>query len=244
MRRIYQNFLDGKSRLETERELDAEGIRTLNGCRFQDSTIKFILTNITYTGNILFQKEYISDPIDGKRKKNHGELPQYFVSNTHEAIIDKATFDYVQQEMARRKALGPRANKAINFSCFSGVIKCGCHGCNFMHSKRKNRAKNPTYNESHIAYWNCGTTRKKGGHCTTKDIPERKLKEFCAEALGLEAFDEAVFTERVQEITISGERHVLMTFRDGTTKEFDWVSTGHKECWTPEARERKSQYMR
>ena len=223
--------------------MDAEGIRTLNGCRFQDSTIKCILTNITYTGNLLFQKEYISDPIDGKRKKNHGELPQYFVANTHEAIIDKATFDYVQQEMARRKALGPRANKSLNLSCFSGIIKCGYHGCNFMRSKRKNLAKNPTYNESHIAYWNCGLTRKKGGRCTTKDIPERKLKEFCAEALGLEAFDEAVFTERVQEITISGERHVLMTFRDGTTKEFDWVSTGHKECWTPEARERKRQYM-
>ena len=31
VRRIYQNFLDGKSRLETARELDAEGIRTIHG---------------------------------------------------------------------------------------------------------------------------------------------------------------------------------------------------------------------
>lgn len=243
VRRIYQNFLDGKSRLETERELDAEGIRTINGCRFQDSTLKVILTNITYTGNLLFQKEYITDPIDGKRKKNHGELPQYFVANTHEPIIDRATFDYVQQEMARRKALGALANKALNTSCFTGVIKCACHGCSFMHSTRKNRAKNPTHGESYVAYWNCGATRVKGGHCTTKDIPERKLKEFCAEALGLTAFDESVFTERVERITVSGERHILMTFRDGTTREFDWISTGHKDCWTPEARERKRQQM-
>ena len=243
VRRIYQNFLDGKSRLETARELDAEGIRTIHGCHFQDSTIKCILTNITYTGNLLFQKEYITDPIDGKRKKNHGELPQYFVANTHEPIIDRETFDYVQQEMARRRSLGVRANKAQNTSCFTSVIKCACHGCSFMRSTRKNRATHPTYDEKEISYWSCGKTRSRGGHCTTKIIPERKLKEFCADALGLDEFDETVFTERIELITVSGERNILMAFRDGTTKEFDWVSTGHRECWTPEARERKRQQM-
>lgn len=243
VRRIFQNFLDGKSRLETERELDAEGIRTPRGCHFEDSSIKTILTNITYTGNLLLQKEYITDPIEGKRKKNHGELPQYFVTDTHEAIIDRGTFDYVQQEMARRKALGPLANKALNTSCFTGIIKCADHGTSFTRSVRKNRAKHPTYGENSIAYWCCGVTRKKGGRCTTRDIPERKLKEFCAEALGITEFEEDVFTERVERITISSMRHVMIAFRDDTTKEFDWVSTGHQECWTPEARERKRQQM-
>lgn len=111
VRRIFQNFLQGKSRLETEREFAAEGITTAKGCRWVDSNIKVVLTNVTYTGNLLLQKEYITDPIAKKRKKNRGELTQYYVEGTHEAIIDKETFDYVQQEMARRKALGPRANK-------------------------------------------------------------------------------------------------------------------------------------
>lgn len=62
VRRIFQNFLDGKSRLETEREFAAEGITTANGCRWVDSNIKVILTNITYTGNLLLQKEFIEDP--------------------------------------------------------------------------------------------------------------------------------------------------------------------------------------
>ena len=243
VRRIFQDFLDGKSRLETERALDAEGIRTINGCRFQDSSLKCILTNITYTGNLILQKEYITDPIDGKRKKNHGELPQFFVADTHEAIIDRDTFDFVQQEMARRRALGARANKSLNISCFTGVIKCACHGCSFVHSARRNRAKDPAYHTGTVVYWNCGMTKKKGGHCATKAIPEQKLKAFCADAMGLPAFDETVFTERIERITISGQRHVEIAFRDGTTKEFDWVSTGHQECWTPEARERKRQMM-
>lgn len=66
-----------------------------NGCQWLDSNIKKILTNITYTGNLLLQKEYITDPITKHRKKNQGELTKYYVENTHEAIIDKETFDYV-----------------------------------------------------------------------------------------------------------------------------------------------------
>lgn len=135
VRRIFQNFLDGKSRLETEREFAAEGITTREGCRWVDSNIKVVLTNVTYTGNLLLQKEFISDPISKQRKKNKGQLPQYYVEDTHPAIIDKATFDYVQKEIARRKELGPRANKSLNLTCFSGMLKCPHCGQSYMHNK-------------------------------------------------------------------------------------------------------------
>lgn len=141
VRRIFQNFLDGKSRLETERELNGEGITTKGGFKWCDSNIKVILTNITYTGNMLFQKEYIEDPITKKRRKNKGELPQYWVEGTHEAIIDMETFQYVQDEIARRKALGALANKSLNITCFTGKVKCCNCGKSFMHNVRKNRAR-------------------------------------------------------------------------------------------------------
>ena len=89
VKRIFRNFLDGKSRLETERELADEGITTRDGCRWGDSNIKVVLTNVTYTGNLLLQKEFISDPISKQRKRTR-ELPQYYVEDTHPAIIDKA----------------------------------------------------------------------------------------------------------------------------------------------------------
>ncbi len=120
VKRIFQNFLDGKSRLETEREFESECITTRLGCKWVDSNIKVVLTNITYTGNLLLQKEFIDDPISKKRKKNRGELPQYYVENTHEAIIDMETFQYVQDEIARRKELGVLANKSLNTTCFTG----------------------------------------------------------------------------------------------------------------------------
>lgn len=71
-----------------------------------DSGIKKVLTNITYTGNLLFQKEYVFDPFSHKKRVNRGDLPQYLVEDAHEAIICKEVFDYVQAEMARRRELG------------------------------------------------------------------------------------------------------------------------------------------
>lgn len=67
VKRIYQNFLDGKSRVETRRELAAKGIKTRHGNNWGDPSIKQVLTNITYTGNLLLQKTYIEDPITKKK---------------------------------------------------------------------------------------------------------------------------------------------------------------------------------
>ena len=244
VRRIFQNFLDGKSRLETEREFEAEGITTANGCRWVDSNIKVVLTNITYTGNLLLQKEFIEDPITKRRKKNRGELPQYYVEDTHEAIIDMETFQYVQEEMARRKELGAFANKSLNITCFTSKLKCSKCGNSYVRNQRSNRTKyTSTYGDT-IVVWVCGTTKKKGGRCSRKDIPERVLREACAEALGLEEFDEDVFLERVDYIMVDLDQKLEFHFYDGTVKVQEWESTAKKDCWTEEHKDRQRAWMK
>ena len=244
VRRIFQNFLDGKSRLETEREFAAEGITTANGCRWVDSNIKVILTNITYTGNLLLQKEYIEDPLTKKRKKNRGELPQFYVEDTHEAIIDKETFDYVQAEMARRKELGAFANKSLNITCFTSKLKCSHCGCSYVRNQRANRTKHTsTYGDTIVA-WGCGTTKKKGRRCSRKDIPERVLREACAKALGLNEFDEDIFLAKVDYIMVNPDCQLEFHFYDGTTTVQTWKSTAKKDCWTDEHKDRQREWMR
>lgn len=244
VRRIFQNFLDGKSRLETEREFAAEGITTANGCRWVDSNIKVILTNITYTGNLLLQKEFIEDPITKRRKKNRGELPQYYVEDTHEAIIDMETFQYVQEEMARRKELGAFANKSLNITCFTSKLKCSKCGSSYVRNQRSNRTKyTSTYGDT-IVVWVCGTTKKKGGRCSRKDIPERVLREACAEALGLEEFDEDIFLEQVDYILVDLDQKLEFHFYDGTVKVQKWESTAKKDCWTEEHKDRQRAWMK
>ena len=237
VRRIFQNFLDGKSRLETEREFAAEGITTRNGCRWMDSNIKVVLTNITYTGNMLFQKEYVTDPILKKRKKNRGELPKYYVENTHEPIIDKETFDYVQQEMARRKELGALANKSLNTTCFTGKIKCGICGRSYMHNLRTDRG----FEE----FWDCGSHKLKGRNCGAKgSIPQAVLMKECTEVLGLDDFDEQAFLDQVEKIVVPKYHVMVFCMKDGRKITRHWVSTAKKDCWTEEYKNRQRAWMK
>lgn len=237
VKRIFQNFLDGKSRLETEREFAAEGITTRSGCRWQDSNIKVVLTNITYTGNLLLQKEYIEDPIGKKPKKNHGELPQYYVENNHEAIIDKTIFDYVQREMARRKELGPFANKSLNTTCFTGKIKCGICGRSFMHNLRKDRG----FQE----FWDCGSHKLAGRSCGAKgSILQAVLIRECTTVLGLNNFDENVFLDRVDKIVVPKHHMMVFHMKDGREITRHWISTAKKDCWTDEYKDEQRAWMR
>ena len=237
VRRIFQNFLDGKSRLETEREFAAEGITTRNGCRWMDSNIKVVLTNVTYTGNMLFQKEYVTDPILKKRKKNRGELPKYYVENTHEPIIDKETFDYVQQEMARRKELGALANKSLNTTCFTGKIKCGICGRSYMHNLRTDRG----FEE----FWDCGSHKLKGRNCGAKgSIPQAVLVKKCAEVLGLDGFDEQAFLDQVEKIVVPEYHVMVFCMKNGQKLIRHWVSTAKKDCWTEEYKNRQRAWMK
>ena len=243
VRRIFQNFLDGKSRLETERELAAEGITTKNGCRWVDSNIRVVLTNITYTGNMLFMKEYIEDPITKKRRKNHGELEQYYVENTHEPIIDMETFQYVQDEIARRKELGARANKSLNLTCFSCIMKCSQCGQSYVHNVRKNKAVGvSTYDET-VETWRCMSKGKKGKRCDMKDIPDRILRSVSAEALELDEFDEDVFTDRIDHIDILDGQQLRYVFKDSKEKTLKWKSTAKSDCWTDEYKDRQRAWV-
>lgn len=234
VKRIFQNFLDGKSRLETEKEFAAEGITTSNGCRWVDSNIKVVLTNITYTGNLLLQKEFIEDPITKHRKKNRGELPQYFVENTHEPIIDMETFQYVQDEIARRKELGALANKSLNTTCFTGKIKCPHCGVSYMHNKSTDRG-------NYLEFWCCGSRKKKGGRCEVGgSINHKNMVKACTEVLGLEEFNEEIFLREVDHIDVP-KRYVLeFHMTDGRVITKDCPNTGHKDCWTAEYRAKTS----
>lgn len=239
VRYIYQNFLYGKSRLETSRELNAMGHTGILGAQFSDSTVKQILTNITYTGNLLFQKEFVVDPLVGKSKINRGELPQYFVENSHEPIIDKVIFDFVQAEMARRRELGAFANKAIKTTCFTSKFQCYCCGRNYQRCTRSH-ARN-SYKS-----WKCATNRnKKTDKCiVTGEIPEKALQVACCTALSIEEFDENIFLANIEKIIVQANKQLEFHFYNGEIKTVTWVSTARKDCWTDERRKAWGEFQK
>ena len=233
VQRIYRSYLDGKSKLDIVHELTASGAATKHGRKWTESSIRVILTNVTYTGNLLLQKLFRADPISKRYKRNKGELPQYYVENSHPAIIDRATFDAVQAEMARRNALGPVAYKSLNTCCFTGKLKCPACGKGYRHSANRNTGQN---------IWICMTTKKKGSRCAIGGvINHASLVKACNAVLGLENFDENVFLKKVDFINVPRRNILEFHLKDGGVVTRDCPNTGRRYRWTPEARARAAE---
>ena len=240
VRLIYDNYLNGLSAETTEKQLAEMDVKSYKGQHFGNTSIRQILGNITYTGNLLFQKEYTIDPISKKSKLNRGELPQYFCEGTHEAIIPMETYQAVQAEKARRREQGVFANWSINTSCFTGKIKCGRCGKSYHRSNRKVR-KDP---DANYTIWICGTRKKTGNRdCQNKDIPELVLMDACAEVLGTNAFDADLFTGQIDHIEVPDPNEMVFFFKDGHTVTHHWKSTLKKDCWTAERRAEKGKLV-
>jgi len=123
VRRIYDLFLAGSTYREIGAGLTADGIPTPGGKTVWSMTsVRSILQNEKYAGNAILQKKYTVDFLSKKQKINQGEMPQYYVENSHPGIVSRSAFELVQDEIRRRKQFGKQISGS---GLFSGRIICG-----------------------------------------------------------------------------------------------------------------------
>ena len=212
VRRIFANFLAGGSHAKIAKELTEEGMTSVNGNPISVSAVRTILRNPVYTGDLVLQKTFIRDPVSKKKTVNTGQLPQYIVQSNHEAIIDRERFTQVQERLAANKKAGrfPYNRTGTKYP-FTGRIRCGCCGRHYtrqLWNAGKNGPKRPT--------WVCTGKKAEIRRCTAKNLSEELLRTSSAAVLGLQEFDEAVFLERVESITVSQEEtELLFCMKDG-----------------------------
>lgn len=169
VRLIYRLFLEGKTVSAISTYLTNKKIPTPAGKeKWTTSTVKSILTNEKYKGDALLQKCYTVDFLTKKKKKNNGEIPQYYVKNSHEAIISPEIYDLVQDEMKKRKLCKCGHSST---SPFSSKIVCGeCggfYGSKVWHSNDKYRK----------VIWQCNKKFKNKEKCKTPHLSEEQIKE-------------------------------------------------------------------
>ena len=112
VRQIFQMYLDGSTSRRIAQSLSDRGVLNASGNTRWDSTaIDRMLTNEKYMGDALSQKTFIADVLEKKPQKNTGQLPQYYVTDNHEAIIPREMFKRVQFERARRGSLEPKGTR-------------------------------------------------------------------------------------------------------------------------------------
>jgi site-specific DNA recombinase len=166
---IYQLFLEGKTPAGICRYLDKQGILTPSGKqKWSQTTVNSILSNEKYKGDALLQKRFTVDFLMKTMKVNEGEVPQYYVENSHEAIIDPTDWDIVQAEIARRKTLG-RAYSGN--SVFSSRVVCGDCGSFFG---QKVWHSNDAYRK---VIWRCNGKFKGEKKCTTPHLEIETIQQ-------------------------------------------------------------------
>lgn len=182
VRRIYQEYLEGKSAYSIIKGLEKDGIRNGAGnLKWWDTNIYQILKNEKYMGDALLQKSYTVDFLSKKRVKNDGYVQKYYVEDSHEGIISKEEFAAVQAEFARRSSLrGYSKTGKSEYSsklALSGMLFCSNCGGKFSRSMwGAGKFKRPV--------WICTNHRMNGNEaCKQKPILESNLEKAFMQAL-------------------------------------------------------------
>ena len=231
VRMIFADYLSGLGKNAIMKKLIRLGVPTKCGGRWSESTIGSILGNEKFIGDTCLQKGFITDHLTKQWKSNSGELPKYYVEGSHEAIIDRETFEAVQIEMARRAAKANHPRK-LTFSEFSGLITCKKCGAKF---RKKVSGVGTKYAK---VVWACATYTYRGKHeCAAKRIPEDILKEKCTEVLGLAEYDPNVLSGKITAIAVPDDGVLVFTFKDGTEQTATWENRSRRESWTDEMRQ-------
>lgn len=168
VRFIFRTLLAGNSTDTIASALQHQGIPTRKGGNWSGSTVRDIIVNEKYVGDVLFQKTYTDDSF--RRHNNHGEVKTYLVSEHHEPIISRGDFDKANaliRQRGKEKGIVRENGKYQNRFAFSGKIICGICGGKYKRRIHSHGAE--------IA-WVCNTHIEDIRRCSAKYVRDDVLK--------------------------------------------------------------------
>ena len=175
LRLIFRLYMEGKTFSAIAKHLEQHDIPSPAGkMTWQANVVQSILTNEKYKGHALMQKTYCADFLTKKMVKNTGQVQQYYVEDSHPAIIEPDEFDAVQLEIERRKNLGrPTSTTSI----FASRLVCADCGGHFGKKVWGSYKSDKTYRKE---IWRCNEKYKRlgkpGNGCQTPHITEDEIK--------------------------------------------------------------------
>lgn len=124
-------------------------------------------------------------------KVNEGEVPQYWIEESHPAIISPEDFEQVQLEMARRKKLGKQYSGNSLLAAKLVCADCGCFfGSKVWHSTSKYRR----------VIWQCNNKFKGQQLCSTPHLYEEEIKQRFVNAFSMYFQGKDLILETVQTL--------------------------------------------
>lgn len=222
---IFELYLSGLGVHAIANALNESGVTTDKHPVWYPSSIRRMLQNEKYMGDLKLQRTYVKDHLSKLQFPNIGILPQYYVEDDHEPVISKDMFLAVQAEIKRRSEARPTRRGTA--SVFTGIIRCDICGKNYRRKKTR-----------HNILWCCHTFNTKGkDYCVAKMIPEETLKRAAASVIGCATFDDAAFARQVERIDACPGNLLRFVYRDGAVDEHTWQDKSRSESWTEKMRE-------
>ncbi len=226
VREVFARFVEGSSLADIAHWLNNSGVPPIESGIWTSKKLRAMLSNEKYTGNALLQKTYTNNHLEKKKRINRGELPMYYVEETHPAIVDMITFQIAKERLEEATQYFAPTTLPSE-SPFSKKMVCGY--CGEYVKRAKNNAR---------TIWHCHRYLERGraGCSEAKQIRNDMLESLCCEVFGFDNFD-AEFIEKnvAQGIVFAGR--LVFKMKDGTEIEKKWQYKSRSASWTPEMRE-------
>ena len=102
VRTIYKSFVQGVHPSLIAIRLNGLGLKTVYGNDWSGNSVRNILRNEKYCGDVLMQKTITVDYLSHVSKPNEGEAEQYYIADHHDAIVSREIWDKAQELLEKQ----------------------------------------------------------------------------------------------------------------------------------------------
>ncbi len=164
VRWIFDAYLSGWSLEEIAQDLERRRVPRRNPeHKWRAFTVQYILSNEKYIGDTLYQKTFKTDTVPFTQQKNCGELEQYYVSDSHEPIISRETYQAAALLLAQRAEYYGRERSSTPYP-LTRKIRCSRCGAFFIRKVCKD-----------TVVWSCRNHIKSKDLCDSKRYSETQI---------------------------------------------------------------------
>lgn len=164
VREAFKEYLNGSSFAQISKSFIRKGYKKKDGkTDWNPQGIMYLLSNERYVGDAHSQKTYTIDYLSHKAAVNKGDREMYIIENHHEPIVDRETFEKVQELLLKNSKKGKTVKEKKKYPLSKRIV-CGNCGANFQRFYCRG-----------IATWRCGSQGKSNLLCNMKGVKEDEI---------------------------------------------------------------------
>lgn len=197
---IHKEYSRGVGGTRIAKKLNDLKIPSPRGKKWTGKSIIDIIKLEKYVGDLLTGKTYIDNPINSKKKINHGEYAKYYTKNHHKGIVSNELKTECLTILEKRKT-----QKYSKLYPFSSKIFCGI--CGEKYIRRSWNSNNPAIKPR--AIWVCRKYNKNHNDCNcVGNVKERVIEDLFVKICStfyhdkIDKFDENIFEKFIDQIII------------------------------------------